>query len=314
VTNGTGASSTTTLVLPRHSEIEKGKTMSKIAFLGLGAMGSRLVPHLIKAGHIVTVWNRSPAAVETAVARVARSAATPREAAEGAEFVLTMLTDDDASKAVWMTADTGALSGLGEGSIAVEVSTVSPDWLKSLAAVVEAHGAHLLDAPVVGSLPQAEAAQHNLFSGGAEEAVKKAKPLLDCFASVAHHVGPQGRGAIMKLAANALLAIQVTAVAEALAVLDKSGIVPKRALEIIGGLPVMSPAGNGFTGLMVAGDYEPRFTAALIAKDLRYAVAEAAASRAKVPVLEASRGVFDELCAKGLGGESISAAIKVYRG
>ena len=70
--------------------------MSKIAFLGLGAMGSRMAPHLIKAGHAVTVWNRSPAAVEAAVARGARSAATPREAAEGAEFVFSMLTDDDA--------------------------------------------------------------------------------------------------------------------------------------------------------------------------------------------------------------------------
>src|SRR5579859_1408157 len=111
--------------------------MSKIAFLGLGAMGSRMMPHLIKAGHAVTVWNRSPAAaVEAAVARGAQSASTPREAAKGAEFVLTMLTDDDASKAVWMTPDIGALAGLETGAIAIEVSTVSPDWLKSLAVAV----------------------------------------------------------------------------------------------------------------------------------------------------------------------------------
>jgi 3-hydroxyisobutyrate dehydrogenase len=93
-------------------------------------------------GHDVTVWNRSP----VAVARGARSAATPREAAEGAEFVFSMLTDDDASKAVWMTADTGALAGLGRGATAIEASTVSPEWLRSLAAAVEARGASLLDA------------------------------------------------------------------------------------------------------------------------------------------------------------------------
>ena len=110
--------------------------MSKIAFLGLGAMGSRMAPHLTKAGHDVTVWNRSPAAVAAAVARGARSAATPREAAEGAEFVFSMLTDDDASKAVWMTADTGALAGLGRGATAIEASTVSPEWLRSLAAAM----------------------------------------------------------------------------------------------------------------------------------------------------------------------------------
>ena len=288
--------------------------MSKIAFLGLGAMGSRMVPHLIKAGHAVTVWNRSSAAVEAAVALGAKSASTPHEAADGAEFVLTMLTDDDASRAVWTTPDTGALASLGADAIAIEVSTVSPDWLKSLAVAVEARGAHLLDAPVVGSLPQAEAAQLVLLAGGAEAAFLKARPVFECIARVVHHVGPQGQGSTMKLAANALLAIQVTAIAETLVALDKSGIAPKRALEIISGLPVMSPAGNGFAGLMVAGDYAPRFTAALIAKDLRYAVAEAAENKAEVPVLEAARGVFDALCAEGLGGENISAAIKVYRG
>ena len=288
--------------------------MSKVAFLGLGAMGSRMAPHLVKAGHAVTVWNRSPAAVEAAVARGAKAAPTPREAAEGAEFVFTMLTDDGASEAVWMTPDSGALAGLDRGAIAIELSTVSPDWLKTLAVAVEGRGAHLLDAPVVGSLPQAEAAQLILLAGGAEDAFLRAKPVLDPIAGTVHHVGPQGQGSTMKLAANALLAIQVTAVAETLVALDKSGIAPKRALEIISGLPVMSPAGNGFAGLMVAGDYAPRFTAALIAKDLRYAVAEAAESKAKVPVLEAARRVFDELCANGQGGENISAAIKVYRG
>jgi 3-hydroxyisobutyrate dehydrogenase len=288
--------------------------MSKIAFLGLGAMGWRMAPHLIKADHDVTVWNRSPAAVAAAVARGARSAATPREAAEGAEFVFSMLTDDDASKAVWMTADTGALAGLGRGATAIEASTVSPEWLRSLAAAVEEHGASLLDAPVVGSLPQAEAAQLVLLGGGAQEIFLKAKPVLGCIASVVHHVGPRGQGSTMKLAANALLAIQVAAVAETLAALDKSGIAPKRALEIVSGLPVMSPAGNGFAGLMVAGDFAPRFTAALIAKDLRYAVAEAAENATRVPVLQAARDIFDELCAKGFGGENISAAIKAYRG
>jgi 3-hydroxyisobutyrate dehydrogenase len=292
---------------------KKGMIMSKIAFLGLGAMGSRMAPHLSKAGHDVTVWNRSPAAVAAAVAQGAKAATTPRDAAEGAEFVFSMLTDDAASKDVWTAAGTGALAGLAKGAIAIEASTISPEWLKSLAAAVEAQGAFLLDAPVVGSLPQAEAAKLILLAGGAPEVFEKAKAVLDCIGGVVHHVGPQGQGVTMKLAANALLAIQVAAIAETLTALDKSGIAPKRALEIISGLPVMSPAGNGFAGLMVAGDFAPRFTAALIAKDLRYAVVEAAEIGAKVPALQTARGVFDELCAKGLGGENISAAIKAFR-
>ena len=196
--------------------------MSKIAFLGLGAMGSRMAPHLIEAGHDVVVWNRSPAAVAAAVARGAKSAATPRQAAEGAEFVLTMLTDDDASKAVWMTPESGALAGLGKDAIAIEISTVSPAWLERLAAAIKAHGARLLDAPVVGSLLQAEAAQLIMLVGGAEEAFAVAKPVLDCIAGTLHRVGPQGQGVLMKLAANALLAIQVAAIAETLTALDRS--------------------------------------------------------------------------------------------
>ena len=287
--------------------------MSKIAFLGLGTMGSRMAPHLIEAGHDVVVWNRSPAAVAAAVARGAKSAATPRQAAEGAEFVLTMLTDDDASKAVWMTPESGALAGLGKDAVAIEISTISPGWLMRLAAAIEAHGARLLDAPVVGSLLQAEAAQLIMLVGGAEEAFAVAKPVLDRIAGTLHRVGPQGQGVLMKLAANALLAIQVAAIAETLTALDRSGIAPQRALEIVSGFPSVSPAGKGAAALMAAGDYAPRFTAALIAKDLRYAAAEAATHEAKIPMLAAARGVFDDLCSKGLGGENISAAIKAYR-
>jgi 3-hydroxyisobutyrate dehydrogenase len=288
--------------------------MSRIAFLGLGAMGSRMAPHLIKAGHDVVVWNRSPGPIDAAVALGARSAATPRDAAEGAGFVLSMLTDDAASEAVWMTADTGALAALDKDAIAVEISTVSPDWVKRLAAAVEARGARLLDAPVVGSLAQAEAAQLILLAGGAEADFAAARPVLGCIAGTVHHVGPCSQGTVMKLAANALLAIQIAGIAETLAALERSGITPKRAMAIIGSLPVMSPAGNGFAGLMVAEDFAPRFTAALIAKDLRYAAADAAAHEARIPMLEAARSVFDDLCDRGFGGENISAAMKAFRG
>jgi 3-hydroxyisobutyrate dehydrogenase len=288
--------------------------MSKIAFLGLGAMGARMVPHLIKGGHDVTVWNRSPGPVDAAAALGARPAASPRGAADGADFVLAMLTDDAASQAVWTAPESGALAGLGKDAIAVEISTISPGWAKTLAAAIEARGARLLDAPVVGSLPQAESAQLILLAGGTAGAFAIARPVLACIAGTVHHVGPQGQGVVMKLAANTLLAIQLTAIAETLSALEKSGIAPVRALEIIGGFPVMSPAGKGFAGLMVTGDYAPRFTTALLAKDLRYAVAEAHDHGAWIPMLAAARNVFDGLCGQGFGGENVSAVIKAYRG
>jgi len=287
--------------------------MSKIAFLGLGAMGARMVPYLIKGGHDVTVWNRSPGPVSAAAALGARPAASPRGAADGAEFVLTMLTDNAASQAVWTAPESGALAGLGKGAIAIEISTISEHWVKTLAAAVEARGARLLDAPVVGSLPQAESAQLILLAGGSAEAFAIAHPVLDCIAGTVHHVGLQGQGIAMKLAANTLLAIQLAAIAETLTMLEKSGIAPSRAMEIIGGFPVMSPAGKGFAGLMVAGDFVPRFTVALLAKDLRYALADATEHEVRIPMLAAARNVFDSLCGMGFGDENVSAIIKAYR-
>ncbi|MGA2549466.1 MAG: NAD(P)-dependent oxidoreductase [Burkholderiaceae bacterium] len=287
--------------------------MSKITFLGLGAMGTRMVPHLIKGGHDVTVWNRSPGPVVAAVAVGARVAASPRAAAVGADLVLTMLTDDAASEAVWMDAQSGALSGLSKKAIAVEISTISPGWVKTLAAAVERRGSRLLDAPVVGSLTQAASAQLISLVGGTEEAFTLARPVLDCIAATVHHVGPQGQGIAMKLAANTLLAVQLAAIAETLSTLDKLGISPARAMEIIGEFPVMSAAGKAFAGLMVAGDFAPRFTAALLAKDLRYAVADATRNEARIPLLTATRNVFDALCDKGFGGENVSAVVKAYR-
>jgi 3-hydroxyisobutyrate dehydrogenase len=224
-----------------------------------------------------------------------------------------MLANDAASQDVWMTPQSGALAGLGSNAIAIEISTISPSWVKTLAAAVARRGARLLDAPVVGSLPQAESAQLILLAGGTPEAFAVARPVLECIAATVHHVGGQGRGIVMKLAANTLLAIQLAAIAETMSTLEKSGITPSHAMEIIGGLPVMSASGKGFASLMVAGDFAPRFTAALLAKDLRYAVADATQHEARIPMLSSARSVFDGLCGMGFGGENVSAVIKAYR-
>jgi 3-hydroxyisobutyrate dehydrogenase len=120
--------------------------MSKIAFLGLGAMGSRIAARLIEASHTVTVWNRSPSSVSALVALGATSASTPRDAADGAEFVLSTLTDDAASQSVWTTQGSGALAGIVKDAVAVEISTVSPAWIKMLAETVVSTGAKFLEA------------------------------------------------------------------------------------------------------------------------------------------------------------------------
>ena len=171
--------------------------MTKIAFLGLGAMGARMATNLIKAGFDVALWNRSPGPLDAVASIGGCRASTPRAAAEGADFVITMVRDDDASRAVWLDADAGALSGLGPDAVGVESGTVTPGWVDELGAAVQARGARLLDAPVAGSRPQAEAGQLVHLVGGEAEAVARATPVLKVMGGAIHHAGPAGSGATL---------------------------------------------------------------------------------------------------------------------
>lgn len=134
--------------------------------------------------HDVMVWNRSPAAADAAHKIGARGARTSREAAEGLDFVLSMVTDDTASQNVWVTEETGAIFGLGKYAIAVELSTISPEWIKSLALKIQTTGGKL-----VGTLPQAEAGQLIVFAGGEADDIEKAWPMLAAYACKVHEVG-----------------------------------------------------------------------------------------------------------------------------
>ena len=128
----------------------------KIAVLGLGAMGSRMAVNLLTAGYTVPVWNRSPESTKPLAAKGANLATTPKLAAKSADIVISMVTDINASKAVWLDSETGALSGMVEGAIAIESSTLTVNWIKELAAEITGQGIGFLDAPVVGTRPQAD--------------------------------------------------------------------------------------------------------------------------------------------------------------
>ncbi len=160
-------------------------TAQKVTFLGLGAMGSRMAANLVQAGYAVTVWNRSPRATEPLAAQGARVAETPLTAAQGAAFVISMVTDDAASAAVWLDPTVGALAGLDAGAVAIESSTVTPGWIDTLSAAVTGRGAQFIEAPVSGSLPQAEARQLVVLAGGEPGAFDAAAPILSAMGTVA---------------------------------------------------------------------------------------------------------------------------------
>lgn len=278
-----------------------------VASLGLGAMGARMAARQLDAGHTLTVWNRSPERTADLAARGARVAATPREAATGAEVILCMVTDDDASRTVWLGED-GALAGLAEGSVAIEASTLTVAWVLELAEEASASGASFLDAPVVGSRPQADAGVLISLVGGGPATLERARPALDAYSGAIHHVGPTGHGAAMKLAVNALFATQVAAVAELFGALRTSGLDDERIVDVLAALPVTSPAAGGALHSISARAFDPLFPIDLVEKDLRYALELAP----DAPTTEAVRAVFAHAKETGQGGENITAVAKRF--
>ena len=286
--------------------------MSRIAFLGLGAMGARMATRLIAASHAVTVWNRSSPATEPLRALGATVAMTPRAAVGDAEFIIAMLYDDVASRSVWLDEHSGALGGIPATASVVESSTLTPDWVLELGVAVRARGAAFIDAPVAGSRPQAEAGQLIFMAGGDADAVERLRPVLLQLGSALHHLGPLGSGAWLKLVVNALFGTQVVAMAEQLALLRAAGVDPERALAALKAMPVTSPAAAGAAALMLARNFAPQAPVDLIAKDLGYALLSAERVGAALPVTESVAGRFAAASAAGFGNENLVAVARLY--
>ncbi|GHD04453.1 3-hydroxyisobutyrate dehydrogenase [Novosphingobium pokkalii] len=284
--------------------------MAKIAVLGLGAMGSRMARRLVAAGHEVHVWNRSRPATEAIAG--ATLAATPRAAAQGAQAVIAMLRDDEASRAVWCDAESGALAGMMLGALAIESSTLTPQWVRGWAAAAQAAGAVPVEAPVSGSRPQADAGQLVYFLGGAADAVAQAQPLLAPLGAAFHAVGPIGAGAVVKLATNTLLALQVGAWAELLPLLVREGLDLDVALGALAGTSSWAPVAGYLTMLMRQGNHAPQFPIDLIAKDMAYVTG--IGQEGDLPLAQALAARFAAASAAGLGDENMTALVKLARG
>ncbi|MEM1415187.1 MAG: NAD(P)-dependent oxidoreductase [Myxococcota bacterium] len=283
-----------------------------IAVLGLGAMGSRMAQNLLADGLPVRVWNRSEGATKPLADAGASVARTPREAAEGAAIVLACVRDDDAARAVWLHPETGAAAGLAEGTLAIESSTLTPGAVRELAGALAP--ARFVEAPVVGSRPQAEQRALVHLVGASEADFDAAKPLLARLGKAAQHVGAPGQGAVMKLVVNAYFATQTAAMGELLGFAAKAGVGAERAAEILGALPITSPALKGLAGLMVKGAYAPLFPVELVAKDLRYAEAAAVAVGATLPTAGGARAAFEAAIDAGDGGLNIQGVAKQFLG
>ncbi len=287
--------------------------MSRIAMLGMGAMGSRMALVLLRHGWRVTVWNRTRARTEPLVAAGAETTASPREAVAGCGFAISMARDDEASRRVWLDPEDGALAAMPPGAIAIESATVTPGWARELAEACRARGVAFLDAPVAGSRPQADAGQLIFLVGGDADTLAKAHPLLSAMGAAVHHAGAAGAGATVKLAINALFGVQVAVVAELIGFLERSGVAVDAGVEILAATPVCSPAAKLAAKAMTAGNFAPMFPIDLVEKDFGYAQAAAEAQNAPVPVVRAARQTFSRAKRAGHGGDNITGVAQLYR-
>jgi len=283
----------------------------RVAVLGLGAMGSRMAMRLLRAGHTVAVYNRSPAPIDALAMAGAVHGATPRIAAADAEIVIAMVRDNEASRAIWCDHRDGALKSIDTGAIAIESSTLTPGWASELATRVRITGAAFLEAPVVGSRPQADNGQLIHLVGGSSDVFDRARGLLSALGGTAYHVGPVGTAATLKLAVNTLFGAQVAALAEMLVLLRRSGCDPVVTAEILAALPVTSPAAKGALAMMLAKSEAPLFPIDLVEKDFAYTLGQAEAVSLALPIAAAVHARFAAAKADGLAASNITAVARL---
>jgi 3-hydroxyisobutyrate dehydrogenase len=286
--------------------------MKSIAVLGLGNMGAGMARRLLKAGYEVTVYNRTRERAEPLAADGATVAASPKQAAGHADMVIAMLADDNASRAAW-TGDAGALAGVRPGTVLMDSSTLSVDWVRELAAAAAAHGCPFIEAPVTGSKPQAEAGELLFLAGGEPQTLDAVRPVLATMSRAIVHLGPVGSGATMKLVNNFLCGVQAASLAEALAVIENSGLNRDAAFDILANGAPGSPLVKGVGKRMTARDYRVHFALHLMLKDMTYAIAEGARNGVTLKMAEAARDKFRAAVSAGLGDKDFAAVSELDR-
>lgn len=284
--------------------------MKTIAWLGLGAMGQRMVAHLLEAGHDVVVYNRSQERAQALLERGARLAATPAEAASQAQVVVAMLTDDEASKQVWSAPDTGAFAGVKPGTILVESSTLTTEWIQQWATQAQTLEAYAVAAPVAGTTPQAEAGALIYFAGSTSaQALEDIEPVLLRMGQAVHKLPTPKHAAFVKLAVNSVFAAQICVLGEVLGAAQESGVALQGLVDVLNQVPVTSPALKGVSGLVLKDHRVSMFPIDLVEKDVRYM---ARASSEALPCLNTVREQYDKARQQGMGQENIHAVTRLH--
>lgn len=283
--------------------------MAKLAFLGLGQMGAPMAGRLLEAGHDLTVWNRSPEKASPLVERGATAASSPKQSASGAAFVISMLASPRAVHEVLAGGD-GAFAGMQPGATLIEMSTIGPDAVAELASELPV-GVGMLDAPVLGSTPQAAAGSLKIFVGGEQATFERARGVLEVFGAPMR-VGGLGSGAALKLVVNSTLGALMCTLGEALALADALGLEEKAVLDVLEDSTI-GPTTRSKRDKIEAGSYPPNFKLQLALKDLDLVTGAAARRQMQMKLGAGVRDWFEAAAAADLGELDYSAVIAAIR-
>lgn len=279
--------------------------MAKVALLGLGGMGSRMAARLLDAGHQVVVWNRTPDRARDLVDHGATPAHTPADAAARADLVITMLADPAALRAVTEGSE-GVIAGVSAGTTLVEMSTVGLEAVHRLSTVLP-EGVGLLDAPVLGSVSEAESGSLRIFVGGPDALVQRWAPVLSALGEP-FHVGPFGAGAAAKLVANSTLFGTLAVLGEALALAQGLGLPRDVAFQVLSATPIGSQADRRRPAVE-SGHFPLRFAMSLAHKDADLVTGAAGAAGLNLPVAAAARDWVAAAVEAGRGADDYSSVL-----
>jgi len=279
--------------------------MTTLAFVGLGQMGLPMAGRLLDAGHDLIVWNRTPARADTLVARGAKLVDTPAEAARRSEVVFTMLSGPDALQEV-VFGPGGLAEGIDDddGHTLIEMSTVGPDMMRDLAERLPDE-VDVIDAPVLGSVPQATDGTLKIFVGAETELFDEWAPVLEGMGRPIH-MGPPGAGAAMKLVTNSILGALMSGLAEALSLADAFALDQSTVLDILAESPIGVTV-KSKRELIESGRFPPNFKLSLATKDLRLVTGTAQNAGLQLPLAMAARAWFELSDSEGLGPFDYSA-------
>jgi 3-hydroxyisobutyrate dehydrogenase-like beta-hydroxyacid dehydrogenase len=285
-----------------------------LGFVGLGVMGQGIVPRLLAAGHAVTGWNRNKDKAKLLIEKGMTLADTPREVAAGSEIVFSCVTDGAAMRAVALGND-GVIAGLRPGSVYADMSTISPDVSRAVAAEFAAKGLAMLDAPISGSPVTLAQGSASVMVGGDKAAFDKAEPAMRAIGPKVTHIGGNGLAVQMKIAVNLLLMVEVIAFGEAVALAEKGGVGREVAVDAILKSVAASPV-LGYRGPFILEGKMPEVPLAdvtLQQKDMVLALDLGRKLGSPVPLAAAANEMMNACRGLGIDGNDFVVAHEVYR-